>query len=110
MPAVTGACLMVERALYERSGGLPDDYVQGGYEDSDLCLRLIEAGRRNWYMADVELYHLEAQSYRIDVRLGRSLQRVAADASLERRIEEMMRAQPEAADAHVVASARAARG
>ena len=28
----------------------PGDYVQGDYEDSDLCLRLIEAGRENWYL------------------------------------------------------------
>ena len=42
--------------------------MQGGYEDSDLCLRLIDAGKRNWYVADVELYHLEAQSLPIEVR------------------------------------------
>ena len=37
--------------------------MQGGYEDSDFCLRLIELGRQNWYMPGAELYHLEAQSY-----------------------------------------------
>ena len=46
VPAVTGACLMIDRALYDEVGGLREDYVQGGYEDSDLCLRLIEAGPR----------------------------------------------------------------
>ncbi len=35
--------------------------MQGDYEDSDLCLRLA-AGRGNWYMPEVELYHLEGQS------------------------------------------------
>ena len=75
---------MVERELYDQVGGLRRSYVQGGYEDSDLCLRLIEAGRRNWYLADVELYHLEAQSFPIDVRLAESVQRLAADPPLER--------------------------
>ncbi len=69
VPAVTGACLMIARALYERVGGLSSRYLQGDYEDSDLCLRLHEAGFTNWYFADVELYHLEGQSYELEARL-----------------------------------------
>jgi GT2 family glycosyltransferase len=61
--AVTGACLMVAKELYTRLGGLSGDYVQGDFEDSEFCLRLLEAGRQNWYFADVALYHLEAASY-----------------------------------------------
>jgi GT2 family glycosyltransferase len=61
--AVTGACLMVAKNLYTRLGGLSGDYVQGDFEDSELCLRLLDAGRQNWYFADVALYHLEAASY-----------------------------------------------
>jgi O-antigen biosynthesis protein len=68
VPAVTGACMMIDRGLYEAAGGLSHQYVQGGYEDSDLCLRLSEKGRRHWYIPDVELYHLEEQSYPKDVR------------------------------------------
>ncbi len=68
VPAVTGACLLIARELYEEHGGLSESYVRGGYEDSDLCIRLIQAGRHNWYTADVELYHLEAQSYPSPVR------------------------------------------
>jgi GT2 family glycosyltransferase len=63
VPAVTGACLMISRNVYDEHGGLDEAYVRGGYEDSDLCLRLARAGLRNWYLSEVELYHLEAQSY-----------------------------------------------
>jgi GT2 family glycosyltransferase len=63
VPAVTGACLMISKALYDEVGGLRTDYIQGGYEDSDLCLRLAEAGRSSWYLPTVALYHLEGQSY-----------------------------------------------
>jgi GT2 family glycosyltransferase len=63
VPAVTGACLMIDREMYEELGGLRDIYVLGGYEDSDLCLQLSERGRENWYLPEVELYHLEAQSF-----------------------------------------------
>lgn len=62
VPAVTGACLMVERRLYEQVGGLSRSYLQGDYADSELCLRLVEAGYENWYLPDVELYHFEGQS------------------------------------------------
>jgi O-antigen biosynthesis protein len=63
VPAVTGACMMIAKDVYERVGGFPDVYVQGGFEDSELCLRLIGEGRENWYLPEVELYHLEGQSY-----------------------------------------------
>jgi GT2 family glycosyltransferase len=63
VPAVTGACMMVERRLYQSVGGLPHSYVQGGYEDSHFCLQLMEQGLRNRYAPEIELYHLEAQSY-----------------------------------------------
>jgi GT2 family glycosyltransferase len=68
VPAVTGACLMIASDLYKRFGGLRSIYVQGDYEDSDLCLRLIEAGYENWYLPDVELYHLEGQSQTVSSR------------------------------------------
>jgi GT2 family glycosyltransferase len=63
VPAVTGACLLIDAELYRSLGGLRGIYVRGDYEDSDLCLRLREQGRESWYLADVELYHLEGQSY-----------------------------------------------
>jgi GT2 family glycosyltransferase len=63
VPAVTAACLLIEKDLYRDLGGLPDVYVQGDYEDSELCMRLIEAGRDNWYLPAAELYHLEGSSY-----------------------------------------------
>jgi GT2 family glycosyltransferase len=63
VPAVTAACLMIEQDLYYRAGGLPDVYVQGDCEDSEICLRLLAEGRENWYLPGVELYHLEGRSY-----------------------------------------------
>jgi GT2 family glycosyltransferase len=68
VPAVTGACLMISRALFQAHGGLRGSYIQGDYEDSDLCLRLSEAGLENWYLPEVELHHLEGQSYAMPLR------------------------------------------
>jgi len=54
---------MIDAQIFDKVGGLSGAYVQGDYEDSDLCLRLSEAGRNNWYFPGVMLYHLEGQSY-----------------------------------------------
>src|SRR5438876_932272 len=59
---------MVDRDLFVKVGGFSGAFVRGDYEDSDFCLRLIEAGCENWYFADVELYHLEGQSYESSLR------------------------------------------
>ncbi|CAA9260635.1 MAG: hypothetical protein AVDCRST_MAG20-2685 [uncultured Acidimicrobiales bacterium] len=63
VPAVTAACMMVDRQLFADMGGLSTAYVQGDYEDSDFCLRLARSGKETWYLPSVELYHLEGQSY-----------------------------------------------
>jgi hypothetical protein len=60
--ALTGACLLLDRTLFHAVGGLCEDYIVGDFEDSDLCLKLLGAGRRNWLVPSVVLYHLERQS------------------------------------------------
>ena len=64
VPAITGACLMLDRSLYENVGGFDEGFILGDYEDSDLCLKLIQVGRTNYYVPNVELYHLEPQPNR----------------------------------------------
>ena len=60
--------MMISAALYAEIGGLRGGFIQGDYEDSDLCLRLAEAGLETWYLPAVALYHLEGQSYPSDER------------------------------------------
>jgi O-antigen biosynthesis protein len=68
VPVVSGACMMIAREQYDAMGGLHGGYVQGDYEDADICLRMMEVGSRNWYFPDAELYHLEALSYSSSLR------------------------------------------
>jgi GT2 family glycosyltransferase len=68
VPAVSAACLLTSTELYRKLGGLRSIYIQGDYEDSDLCLRLREAGYETWYLPEAELYHLEGRSYDTSVR------------------------------------------
>jgi GT2 family glycosyltransferase len=62
VPAVTAACVMIDLERYGEGGGLSENYLLGDFEDSDLCLKLIEAGYRNYYLPEVSLVHLERQS------------------------------------------------
>ncbi|WP_126400982.1 glycosyltransferase [Blastochloris tepida] len=60
--AVTGACLLMSRALYDRVGGLDEGFLIGDFEDSDLCLKVRSAGLSIACVEDVNLIHLERQS------------------------------------------------
>lgn len=72
VPAVSGACLMISRELFDGIGGLRGMFVQGDYEDTDLCLRLLGEGHETWYLPEVELHHLEGQSYALETRIAMS--------------------------------------
>ncbi|TCJ18047.1 glycosyltransferase [Parasulfuritortus cantonensis] len=45
LSAVTGACLLVARPLYEQVGGLDEAAFQVSFNDIDLCLKIGELGR-----------------------------------------------------------------
>lgn len=61
MTAVTGACMLVRRDLYESVGGL-DEQLSVAFNDIDFCLRLSRAGFRNLWTPWAELYHHESAS------------------------------------------------
>jgi len=62
VPAVTGACMLIEKKKYEEVGRLSEEYILGDFEDSDLCLKLKEKGYKIYYSSIPEFYHLERQS------------------------------------------------
>jgi GT2 family glycosyltransferase len=72
VPAVTGACLVTPRALYEAVGGFSEDYIIGDFEDSDLCLRIRAAGHDIRYAPAAELYHFERRSIALHPGYARS--------------------------------------
>jgi GT2 family glycosyltransferase/glycosyltransferase involved in cell wall biosynthesis len=59
--AVTGACILIRRILFEQVGGFDTTFVNS-FEDVDLCLRLGELGYEIHYCHESVLYHLEAVS------------------------------------------------
>jgi GT2 family glycosyltransferase len=59
--AVSGACILIRRELFEESGRFDPAFVNG-YEDLDLCLRLSSRGYEIHYCHESVLYHLESAS------------------------------------------------
>mgnify|MGYP003090989233 FL=1 len=59
--AVTAACLMVKKSVYEEVGGLEEEF-QVAFNDVDFCLKVRKAGYLIVYDADVKLFHYESKS------------------------------------------------
>lgn len=61
LSAVTAACMMVKRSVYEELGGLEEE-LKVAFNDVDFCLRVREKGYLVVYNPYVELYHYESKS------------------------------------------------
>lgn len=59
--AVTGACLMTRRQVFEEAGGFDERFVLA-YNDVDLCLTIRGLGYRILWTPEAELYHLESKT------------------------------------------------
>ncbi len=59
--AVTGACLLIPRYLYGQLGGMDEAYWNG-YEDIDLCFKILEAGYHIYYQGNSSIIHHKSQS------------------------------------------------
>ncbi|WP_284615589.1 glycosyltransferase [Aquabacterium humicola] len=66
----SGAFLMVRRALFEQLGGFDERFAPAYYEESDLCVRLWEAGHRVVFDPRVRVRHFEFAS---DVGSGNAM-------------------------------------
>lgn len=63
--AVTGACLLVKKSLYEQAGGLDESFAVS-LNDVDFCLKLREMGLLNVFTPFAELFHYESVSRGLD--------------------------------------------
>ena len=58
---ITGAFLLIKRALYLEIGGLDEKYFMYG-EDIDLCFTLLRKKHTNWYYGKSSLLHHKGES------------------------------------------------
>lgn len=61
LSAVTAACAVVRREVFEQVSGL-DEELEVAFNDVDFCLRVRQAGYRNLWTPFAELYHHESAS------------------------------------------------
>lgn len=59
--AVTGACLVTPKALYNELGGLDERYWCG-WEDMDYCQKVRKKGHRIFYEPKSLVYHYESRT------------------------------------------------
>jgi GT2 family glycosyltransferase len=67
LSAVTGACQLMRRALFERLGGLDERHLAVAYNDIDFCLRVREAGLRVIFTPHARLLHHHSASRGSDI-------------------------------------------
>lgn len=58
----SGACLAVERTLFEKVGRFSDEFAPAYYEDVDLAFKIRAAGRTVLYQPAVRVVHFEGVS------------------------------------------------
>lgn len=73
--AVTGACLMVERAKFAAVGGFCESFPIA-YNDVDLCMKLVEHNLFNVVNPSVRLIHHESISRGVDDISAEKIQRL----------------------------------
>jgi glycosyltransferase involved in cell wall biosynthesis len=62
LSAVTAACLLVRKQVYNEVGGLEENGLRVAFNDVDFCLKVREAGYRNLWTPHAELFHYESKS------------------------------------------------
>lgn len=60
--AVTAACVLTPKALFQSIGGYDETNFAIAYNDVDYGFRLVDLGYTNVYCADAELYHFEGKT------------------------------------------------
>ncbi|MDR2546534.1 MAG: glycosyltransferase family 2 protein [Lachnospiraceae bacterium] len=76
--AVTAACLMVAKYLFDEVGGFDEEFAVS-LNDVDLCLKLRAKGYLNVFTPFAELYHYESRSRGLDLD-GENARRYEAES------------------------------
>jgi len=67
---ISGACILVPRALWERVGGFDERFIPAYYEDTDLAFAVRQLGCRVLYQPLSRVIHLEGVSHGKDISSG----------------------------------------
>jgi GT2 family glycosyltransferase len=62
LSAVTAACLVVCKEIFDQVNGLDEENLPVAFNDVDFCLKVQQAGYRNLWTPYAELFHHESVS------------------------------------------------
>ncbi len=92
--AVTAACLMCRREVFEEIGGF-EERLAVSFNDVDLCFKIIEKGYYNVWLPHVILYHYESKSRGDDIISRNKRARLMCEAKyLQKRWKRLLRNDP----------------
>jgi glycosyltransferase involved in cell wall biosynthesis len=60
LSAVTAACLVVRREIFDKLDGMEETHLAVAFNDVDFCLRVREKGYKNIWTPYAEFYHYES--------------------------------------------------
>ena len=92
--AVTGACLVTRRVVFEEVGGFDELNLKVAFSDVDYCLKLRQAGYRIVYNPFAVLYHFESRSRGPNASQQQQAREAAEAAALRARWGELIDADP----------------
>lgn len=92
--AVTAACLLTPKKVWEEVGGLDEHHLAVAFNDVDLCLKIRKAGHRIVWTPYAELYHHESVSRGLDTA-PEKVERFAAEVrTMQERWQTRLEADP----------------
>jgi len=59
---VTAACLLMQTELFSTIGGFDENKFKVGYNDPDLCWKIIQTGKRIVYCPNTQILHYEGKT------------------------------------------------
>lgn len=67
---ISGACIMLQRSLWEKLGGFDETFCPAYYEDTDLAFQIRQMGYKVVYQPESEVVHFEGVSNGTDLSSG----------------------------------------
>ncbi len=81
MSAVTAACMMIPRSVYEAVGGF-DERFKVAFNDVDLCMKIRSLDKKIVFTPYAELYHYESKSRGKEEETSAKMKRFQQEVSL----------------------------
>jgi GT2 family glycosyltransferase len=91
--AVTGACLMVKRTLWEAVNGF-DENLAIAFNDVDFCLKLLKLGLRHVVLPQVVFYHHESKTRGLETTVTQKKRLAQEEAYMKKRWEKVLQNDP----------------